>query len=792
MKRLLPGLATVLLVVGTAQGQVSESAQAQAPQAAPSQEAPQPTGRAASAAPSPGYVGSQSCRPCHPESFAAWEGSDHDLAMQPAGEGSVLGDFDDASFERRGLTSRFFRRDGRYMVSTEGADGALHDFEVAFTFGVRPLQQYLVGFPDGRYQALKLAWDARPREAGGQRWYSLDPDEDVPPGDELHWTAPAYTWNFACAECHSTDLRKGYDAAADTYATTWAEIDVSCEACHGPGARHVGAATAVRDGSARALPADLGLEVPLGGAGTWRFAAGTTTALLEAPAPGVAEVELCGRCHARRSQFSEEVVPGRPLSDTHRVQLLTAGMYFPDGQILDEVYVYGSFRQSRMSAAGVTCSDCHDPHTLKPRAAGNAVCASCHAPAAFDTPEHHHHEPGSAGASCVECHMPARTYMGVDPRRDHSLRIPRPDLAAALGVPDACTRCHADKGERWAADAVVDWYGPVRKPGFQDYAPALDAARRGAAGAGEGLCALVLDATAPAIARATALEELANWLSPGALPAVEAGLAAKDPLMRRAAVEGLQHLDLAARWPLVSPLLDDPVRGVRLAAADALSDVRPADVEEAGRRAALERAFAESEAAEAFNADRAEHWVNLAGFHFAQGRVAEAERDYAEARRRNPRFPPAWVNQADMYRVLGREPDAERVLREGIAVLPRAASLRHALGLALVRAQRMDEALPCLEQAHRLAPEDARYGYVFGVALDSTGRREQAIAAWEDTLAHNPNDRDLLDALVGALAGAGLLDRALVHAEHRAALSPQDPALRQGVEALRQALAGGR
>ena len=776
-----PGDASGTPAAGTPAGGVAGESSAESPTEVP----PAPRGRPAAAAPSPGYVGAGACIECHAEAFAAWRGSDHDLAMQAADEHSVLGDFDDARFERRGVTTRFFRRDGRYMVSTQGADGEMHEFEVDWVFGVRPLQQVLIGFPDGRYQALSVAWDSRPREAGGQRWFSLDPDEDVPPGDELHWTSPAYNWNFACAECHSTDLRKNYDAASDTYATTWAEVDVSCEACHGPGEGHVAAATAVREGRQAALPADKGLAVALGGAGTWRFAAGTVTALLEAPAPGAPEVELCGRCHARRSQLAEDTLPGPPLSDAHRVQLLTAGRYFPDGQILDEVYVYGSFRQSRMFSAGVTCSDCHQPHSLKLRADGNAACAGCHAPDAFDTPAHHHHEAGSPGARCVECHMPTRTYMGVDARRDHSLRIPRPDLAAQLGAPDACTQCHADKGEGWAQEAIEAWYGPSRKPGFQGYGPALSAARLGEAGAGAGLAALVLDTTAPTIARATALEELAAWLSPESLPAIEAGLGATDPLMRRAAVEAVQHVDLASRWQLVSPLLDDRVGGVRLAAAAALSDVRPADVDDAARRAALERGFAEYVASERFNADRAEHWVNLAGFHFDQGLVADAERDYAEARRRNPRFPPAWVNQADMYRALGREDDAEKLLREGIALLPRDGSLQHVLGLLLVRTGHRDEALQCLERAHRLAPQDARYGYVYGVALDSFGKPEQAIAAWEDTLAGHPNDRDVLDALVPALRAAGLAERALLHAEHRAALSPEDPAARQVVEALR-------
>ncbi len=492
------------------------------------------------------YVGSDTCSSCHEAEFDAWQGSHHDLAMQPANAETVLGNFDDAVFEHRGVTARFFRRHGKYMVEAQGADGGQHEYEVSYTFGAVPLQQYLIGFPDGRYQALTVAWDTRAAEQGGQRWFHLYPGEDIPPGDEVHWTAPAHNWNYSCAECHSTRLRKNYDALADTYRTDWSEIDVACEACHGPGGGHVAAAKAAAQG-AKEYPADHGLAVNLNRRGEWHLATGQRNAALARPTKGAPEIEVCGRCHARRSQLSEDYVHGRPLSDTHRVQLLSEGYYHPDGQILDEVYVYGSFRQSRMHAAGVTCSDCHEPHSQKLRAEGNAVCATCHAPSTYDATEHHHHPVESTGAQCVECHMPSRSYMVVDPRRDHSMRIPRPDLSVSLGVPNACSQCHVGCSDQWSADALEAWYGKERKPGYQRYASVLIAAHAGGVGAGEGLAALALDESAPIIARATALQEIADFLGPESLPAIQAGLASPDPLMRRAAVQTLQDVDATAR-----------------------------------------------------------------------------------------------------------------------------------------------------------------------------------------------------------------------------------------------------
>src|SRR5262249_38939425 len=170
-----------------------------------------------------------------------------------------------------------------------------------------------------------------------------------------------------------------------------------------------------------------------------------------------------------------------------------------------EVYEYGSFIQSRMFRAGVTCSDCHEPHGLRLRADGNAVCAQCHLPAKFDTAAHHHHAPATEAARCVSCHMPSRTYMLVDPRRDHSFRVPRPDLSAAIGTPNACSGCHRNQPPRWAADWIGRWYGPSSPSRRAHFAPALDAGRRGLLTASKDLAALVSDPAQPAIARATAL-----------------------------------------------------------------------------------------------------------------------------------------------------------------------------------------------------------------------------------------------------------------------------------------------
>jgi predicted CXXCH cytochrome family protein len=654
-----------------------------APQPAPQDKAPAAPAR---------FAGSQSCAGCHAGPFARWQGSQHALAMQHATDKTVLGDFGGAKFRYTGVESTFFRKDGRFFVRTDGPDGKLADFEIEYTFGVYPLQQYLVAFPDGRLQALSIAWDARAQSAGGQRWFHLYPKERIDHRDELHWTKRAQNWNFMCADCHSTDVRKNYDAASNTFRTTWSEISVGCEACHGPGSRHV---------------ADP--KQPL----------------------AKPDLDTCAQCHARRSQIAEGFHGGERFLDHYRPELLAPGLYYPDGQQRDEVYIWGSFLQSKMHRLGVSCGNCHEPHSAKLRAEGNAVCAQCHAPAKFDTPAHHFHK---ADVRCVDCHMPTAAYMVVDPRRDHSLRVPRPDLSVALGVPNACNACHADKDARWAAEAVRKWLGrPAR--GFQGFAHTL------AEGSSADLAALALDPGQPGIARASAIAALALRPSREAVEAVRTGLGQADPLVRLAALGALRAFPLDARLALARPLLEDPLLALRIEAASACVGAPGAET-----LPAFQRAAAEFERVQKLNADRPEARVTLGAFYAQRGQADKAEAELRAALVMAPEFAPAYVNLADAYRMQARDVEGLAVLDAGLRKEPRSAALHHARGLALVRLKRMGEALPALQRAARLAPEETRFAYVYAVALNEAGRKREALAELDRALARHPRDPQLLGA----------------------------------------------
>lgn len=716
------------------------------------------------------YVGGETCHSCHESEYKAWQGSHHDLAMQPANETTVLGDFANASLTWFGVTSSFYRKDGKFMVRTEGSDGKLQEYEIRYTFGVDPLQQYLIEFPGGRMQALSLAWDARPKAQGGQRWFHLYPDEKIAHDDELHWTRRNQNWNYMCAECHSTHLEKNYDPVTRTYNTTWSEIDVSCEACHGPGSDHV--SWAGRKPGWEQFEANHGLLMQLDERKDihWQTNPETGKPVRSKARDTDREIGMCARCHSRRSTISAGYEHGEPLLDHYLPSLLNEGLYYADGQIDGEVYVYGSFVQSRMYHAGVTCSDCHEPHSMAPRAPGNGVCLQCHSQAKYDQSAHHHHEQGSAGASCAECHMPPKTYMVVDPRHDHSMRIPRPDLSVQLGTPNACNNCHRDRDAEWAAKQVKAWYGTTPQ-GFQTYAPALDNARHVGPGAGSALAALIRDAETPDIARATALAAIAPYLSATTIDVLPLALSDDDPGVRVAAVSILDQTPLNVRVRLAFPMLEDPVRAVRIETARVLAAI-PAGELSSAQQSLLEQATQEYIAAQQANAERPEVQTNLGNLYAAQGDAGKAVAAYNTALDLDPAYVPGYVNLADFYRARDKEDEADKVLRRAVGIAPENAAVHHALGLSLVRQKRSDDALEQLILAAQLGPENAHYLYVYAVALHSAGKPQQAVMTLQGALNRFPNDRDILGALVAFNRDLGNEAAARTYAEKLRAISP--------------------
>jgi len=718
-----------------------------------------------------GYVDEASCVRCHTVEAELWAGSHHDLAMQPATEATVLGDFDDVEFPHHGETTSFFREGGGFRVRAKGPTGEPEDFVVRYVFGVEPLQQLLLELPGGRLQALSVAWDVERGE-----WFHLYPDEDTEHDDPLHWTGRYQNWNAMCAECHSTNLDKSYDAEARAYATSWDVIDVGCQACHGPGGEHlVWAAAAPAEHSAESA-LDKGLVVDFKGEGAGY------------------QVDQCARCHARRHRVAPRHVAGRGFLDEYMPELLREGLYHADGQIQDEVYVYGSFVQSRMYAKGVRCSDCHDPHGLGLKVENDAVCLQCHSRLAplerfptlkakkYDSIEHHHHMEGSEGARCVSCHMPAKNYMVVDPRRDHSFRVPRPDLSAALDTPNACSGCHADRTPEWAAEAVEAWGG---EPPPKHYGEVLAAGRRGSPGAIEALTELALDPEPPVIVRATALELLSMYGNLG-LPALAAVLHDEEPLLRATAAEGLEGAPTEALVELLGPLLDDDVRAVRTAAARGLASVPMDALGE--RRERFEIELAAYVAAQEEDADMPAAHLNLGVLRARQRRPAEAERAYRLALELDPFFLPARFNLANHLNGMGRNEEAEKALREGIRRSPEEGELHYSLGLLLAEMERVEEAAASLARAVERMPDRPRVRYNLGLALLGAGDEPAAEVALLEAHRLAPGDPELIQALAQLFVRRAEWQRALTYAGKLVELVPNAPGPKELLQYVQQEL----
>jgi predicted CXXCH cytochrome family protein len=719
-----------------------------------------------------GYADAGSCQGCHASQAEQWKGSDHGWAMREAKAGNVLGNFADARFDEADVKARFFRKGGGYFVNTEGEDGKPKDFQILYTFGYYPLQQYLVAFSRGRLQALTIAWDSRPESEGGQRWFSLYPGQRFAPDDPLHWTGRYQNWNAMCADCHSTRLLKNYDDTQDGFASTWHEQTVGCQGCHGPGQAHVDWARQNKAvGKTYASASEVRLAVDFKALGSQGL------------------VEQCAFCHSRRQTLGTGQLPGHPQLDQSLPATLRAGLYHDDGQIDGEVYEYGSFTQSRMYAAGVSCTDCHDPHTTKVRIEGNGLCLQCHntnPPVArftelkakdYDSKDHHHHEPGTSGAQCVSCHMPEKTYMVVDPRRDHSLRIPRPDLAAKTGSPDACTTCHEGKQPEWAAKAIETWYG---KPQRQAHVgERFHAVRIDPSIAMTVLGAVLADRSQPAIVRAAAAEQMAD-LGPAALTDLQWALKDSSALVRAYAIPGLSVASLSERVQLLLPLIKDPTLAVRDEVVRALADV-PAEQLPGEMRESFTVALQDYERRLRGIADLPGGRLNLAMLLSRQGRDVEAMGEYRQALKLDPYFSPARVELVILNNGAQRFDEAEVLLREGLALekmpVTDHGNLAYMLALLLMEQGQTKEALQWLETAAVEVPGNVRIRYNQGLLLAQLGRRDEALEALRAGLDQAPEDADLLYTLIYLHAVEGERAQAFEYVKRMRESAPNDPRL---------------
>ena len=718
------------------------------------------------------YVGATACQSCHQEQWQDWKGSDHDKAMQVATETSVLGQFKGQSVEIGKMSARFFRKDEGFWVETDGHDGKVRPYQVIYSFGHYPLQQYLVKGAKGRFQVLPFAWDSRSTDDGGQKWFHIYGQENILHNDRLHWTGALQNWNGMCADCHSTGLKRNYDAAQDSFNTTWQEINVACESCHGPRAAHVKQKTFAGKNTVDGVLDFIQSLSPNGEDAGWVREEGAYSPHWQGPVRVNKEIDGCAACHALRAPLSDGSEASGKFLDHFMPELITPPSYYIDGQIRGEDYVYGSFLQSRMHMKGVTCSDCHNPHSMKLKIKGNGLCTQCHSAELLDTPTHHQHEKGSEGAECVSCHMPQTTYMQVDPRRDHSFRIPRPDLSDKLGSPNACQNCHQDKSAIWAANAVKKWpqYVPSKPPHYGEiFQNVLDRKP----GAIRQLRPLLEDDKIPEIIRASGYTMLGSFAPRAVESDITDGVTSVLPLIRLGAIRAAAILPANIRARVLGPLLSDELKAIRLEAARVLSadalSLRGGKWDQT-----CQKVVTELKQADEGTSWRGEGRVNLALLLSSGGDMTGAKEQYRKALDIDPYFFPSYVNLADILRSEGQDQRGMQVLEQGLNINPVDGDLNYAMAMAMIRSGDKHRALTYLATAVRSAKNNMRYAYVYSVALFELGKPDDALIVLKAAHHSSPGNGDILYMLITIHQKRREYAAALIYAQKLGLVYPEN------------------
>ena len=695
------------------------------------------------------YVGSASCMECHEKEYAEWRQSDHFQAMLPATDSTVLGDFNNVEFIADGVTTRFYKEGGNFYINTEGDDGQNHDYKVDYVFGYFPLQQYLIAFPGGRYQVTRASWDSREN-----KWFNQYTGEKINHNDWLHWTGNGQNWNTMCATCHSTNLVKNYDLSQDTYHTTWAEVNVGCETCHGPSSEHV--SFMLTENYKR------GATIPNSG---MRYTKTVTN---------TQEVNSCAPCHARKADISALPVHSKELLDDIIPQLIDDEFYFADGQIKEEDYVYGSFVQSKMYHNDVRCSNCHNPHSGKRIAEGNTLCMTCHEPK-YNTPDHHFHKTDDEGAECIKCHMPVKTYMGNDHRRDHSFRVPRPDQSVAYGTPNACNQCHTDKSSKWAAIAVEKWYGKERAYHFSDDLIPGSLLNENSE---KHLIKLLADTAQPALARATAVHYLGSLPTQEALAQILLAVSSDEAMIRYHALRALQNFPPETWLATAGAALQDQVRAVRIAAAHLFHQL-PEDAIPDQLKYAYTQANRENLNYLEYQTDFAVGNVLLADYYTQEGNFERAIAFYNKGLKKDSLINYARLNLSAAYNSTGQNQLALQTLLTAKKIDAENGRIYYNLALLWAELNQTDSALACFEQALALHYNQGGIYYNYGILALQNNNYKLAENVLLRGYATYPYDDRILYTLTYLYVQKNQLNEARAYARRLKAVAPNNPQYQQ-------------
>ena len=663
------------------------------------------------------YVGEQACKSCHISQYKDWLSSDHFKAMQPANDSTVEGNFINTSYTADGVTSKFFKKGDKYFINTQGNDGGYHDYEIKYTFGYNPLQQYLIAFPGGRLQVTRQCWDVKKK-----RWFHQYPGQKIPPHDWLHWTGNAQNWNTTCAACHSTNLQKNYDFGSNTYHTSYSIMTVSCESCHGPGKLHIDYITS------KAYKAGEKVK--------------NSFLLMTKNSNQLTQINTCAPCHSRRAEIDADKTTSSEYLDNYVPQIPTKEFYYPDGQAKEEDYVYTSFLESKMYNRGVMCSNCHNPHSGKVLFTSNQLCLQCHAKK-YDEISHTFHIAGTVGSECRSCHMPSKIYMGNDLRYDHTFRVPRPDLTVKYGTPNACNNCHQDKSATWTANAINKWYGSKRAYHFAE--DLIPASKEDVNSEGH-IMRLLHDTATPAIIKATALYYLKDINNNNSAQTLIKSLQSKNDQIRYQALRSLSDFPSEIWLNAIGPALSDKVRAVRIAAANLLIAV-PSEQVPAGYYNAFTDAKNELEKYTLYQTDFAAGDAMAGDYYLKLRDYYRAEKFYMLGLKKDTAMNYARLNLSVVYNIKGENDKALKILKEALLTDPKNDRIYFNLALLYNEMNNRTKAEESFAKAVGLRTQNPRVYYNYGLMLEKDNKIKDAISMFGEGLDLSPLDGDLNYAL---------------------------------------------
>jgi Flp pilus assembly protein TadD len=638
----------------------------------------------------------------------------------------------------------------RGEVNAEGPEGK-QTHRVEQVLGGKNVFYFLTPFRGGRLQVLPVAYDLRRKEwfdtaASAVRHFENLPDEPI------HWTEPAYTFNTACFSCHVSQLTNNYDFKADAYTTTWVEPGINCETCHGAAAEHVRAARAL-NGKSMNDPRLISFK---------KFSAEQINS-------------ACGTCHAKMHPLTAGFVPGDKFYDHYGLTVLDHVDFYPDGRDLGENFTYTTWRLSPcVKASELNCVTCHTSSGRYRFAGGkaNEACSSCHEAKARNAEAHSHHKPGKGAPGCVSCHMPMTEFARML-RSDHSMRPPMPSATIAFGSPNACNLCHTNKTPQWADSKVRKWHKDDYQAETLRIGGWIAAARRGDWSKLQEITGYLMGPKRGEVWSASLIQLLRNCPDESKWEGIKACLKDPSPLVRGAAVEALGD-NLQPQWlPLLTPMLRDEYRLVRLRAAASLAGV-PAEALSAEDHKA--RDLATDELLSSFKArpDDTAAYHNLGNLRMEQRDFGKAITAFEDALKLQPQNVSSLVNAALAYNMGGDNTLAEARLRAAAHLEPTNAAVQLNLGMLLGEVGEMEGAEQAFRAAFKFDTNSAQAAFNLGILLAESAPKE-SLEWCEKAAGLRPGEARYAFTLAFYQQKAGQTGNAMETLERSLKLSPAHP-----------------